>query len=484
MEKIPKEVQEVVKALTGKGFEAYLVGGCVRDFLLGREPKDWDVTTNAKPEEIQGIFPDSFYENEYGTVGVKTRSEHPALAVIEVTPYRLEAKYSDQRHPDAVMFTSKLEDDLGRRDFTINALAYDIEEQKIVDNFGGEKDLKNKLIRAVGDPGERLKEDALRLMRAVRLAAELGFAIEEKTQEAIAECAPLLGRISQERIRDEFEKILLSPAPARGLEFLRELKLLETFLPELLEGYGVSQNLHHIYTVWEHNLRAAQYAADENWPLVVRVAALLHDVAKPRTKRGDGKFATFYGHDVVGAKMAKEALSRLKFPKNIIEKGSKLIRYHLFYYNVDEVTESSVRRLIANVGAEDMEDLIRVRICDRIGSGVPKAEPYKLRHFRFMVEKLQRDPISVGMLEVNGGDIMEICGISPGPRIGQILFILLDEVLDDPNRNTREYLEGKAKELRALSDSELAEFARKGKEKKLALETEEIEEIKKKHYLR
>ena len=265
---------------------------------------------------------------------------------------------------------------------------------------------------------------------------------------------------------------------------MRELGLLKEFLPELLEGHEVGQNLHHIYTVWEHNLRSLEYAVKENWSLEIRMAALLHDVAKPRTKRGEGKYSTFYGHDVLGAKMASEILLRLKFPREFVEKVSKLIRYHLFYYNVDEVTDSSVRRLISRVGPEDMEDLIRVRICDRIGSGVPKAEPYKLRHFRFMVEKLQRDPISVGMLKVNGNNVMEFSNLKPGPRVGQILLILLDEVLDEPKKNTKEYLATRVKELGKLSDKELASLSKKAEEKKLALESEEIEEIKKKHYVK
>ncbi len=498
MKAIPKEILEVISKLCKNNFEAYLVGGCVRDLLLGNPPaggpKDWDITTNATPEKIQEIFPDSFYENEYGTVGVKTGSEDETLAVVEVTPYRIEAKYSDKRHPDKVEFSKKLEDDLGRRDFTINALAMDLGKSdfkdamrsdfRIVDLFGGEEDLKKKIIRAVGDPEERFREDALRLMRAVRFSAELDFAIEEKTIKAIKNNAGLLKFISKERVRDEFVKIIESDSPVLGLEKLRELGLLKEFMPELLEGYGIGQNLHHIYTVWEHNLKSLEHAVSEGWSLDVRMAALLHDVGKPRAKRGEGKFSTFYGHDIVGAKMAYQILERLRFPKEFIEKVSKLIRYHLFYYNVDEVTESSVRRLIAKVGIEDMDDLIKVRICDRIGSGVPKAEPYKLRHFRFMVEKLQRDPISVGMLKARGEDVMRVCKISPGPRIGRILSILLDEVLDDPKKNTKKYLDEKIAKLCPLSDRELADLARKAEEKKVSLESEEIEEIKKKHYVK
>lgn len=500
MKKIPKEVLGVVKKLRAKKFEAYLVGGCVRDFIVGKKPKDWDVTTNATPEEIQEIFSSkartptgaseysTFYENQYGTVGVKTSAKDPSMAVVEVTPYRVEAKYSDKRHPDKVEFSKNLSEDIGRRDFTVNALAYDTEKKKVIDLTSGIEDLEKKIIRAVGDPEERFREDALRLLRAVRFAAELGLSdgwkIEERTMETLEKNAGLLKFISKERIRDEFSKLLMAKDAAWGVELLRESGLLREFLPELLEGYGVGQNLHHIYTVWEHNIKALACSAKEEWPLEVRVASLLHDVAKPRTKRGEGKFSTFYGHDVVGAKMADQILSRLHYPKEFIEKVSKLIRYHLFYYNVDEVTESSVRRLIAKVGPEDMEDLIRVRISDRIGSGVPKAEPYKLRHFRFMVEKLQRDPISVGNLKIRGDEVMKIANIDPGPKVGWILSILLDEVLDDPKKNKVATLKKRISKLTSLTDKELSLLAKKGQEKKLALESEEIEEIKKKHYVK
>src|SRR3989344_2997844 len=318
MKKIPKEVLEIVGELRASCFEAYLVGGCVRDFLLGAKPKDWDATTNATPEEIQKIFPDSFYENEYGTGGVKTDSDDESLKVVEITPYRLEEKYSDKRHPDQVRFTKNLEDDLKRRDFTINAMALGKSgfpgkpDFQIVDLFGGEADLKKKIIRAVGEPEERFREDALRLMRAVRFASELGFEIEPETEAAVKKLSGELKFISKERIRDEFVKILESEDAAGGVEKLRELGLLSQFLPELLEGVGVGQNLHHVFTVWEHNLKALEYSVKKGYSLEVRLASLLHDVAKPRAKRGEGKYSTFYGHDVLGAKMSAKVLERLR----------------------------------------------------------------------------------------------------------------------------------------------------------------------------
>ena len=336
----------------------------------------------------------------------------------------------------------------------------------------------------MGDPHERFSEDALRMMRAVRLATQLGFAIEEKTSEAIYKNAGLLRFIAKERIRDEFTKIVMSDRAAEGVELLRRLSLLALFLPELEEGWEVGQNKHHIYTVWEHNLRALAHAAKEKWPLAVRVGALFHDIAKPRCKVGDGPDSTFYNHEVVGAKMAFQILSRLRFSADVTKKITKLVRYHLFYYNVDEVSESSVRRLIRRVGPEHMEDLIRVRICDRIGSGVPKAEPYKLRHFRFLVEKLQRDPISVRMLTINGDKVKELTGVPQSPKIGSFLQTLLEEVLDDPAKNTREYLEERVKTLAAMNDSELAALAKQAKEKALGLEEEMVATIKKKHWVK
>lgn len=473
------------------GFEAYAVGGCVRDMLLGKVPADWDIATNARPEDIQRLFPDSFYENKFGTVTVVTTSKKGSLRHIEVTPYRAETVYSDRRHPDNIKFARTIEQDLKRRDFTINAMALQIPEIrhqkpdfKVVDLFGGQKDIEDKLIRAVGNPEERFKEDALRLLRAVRIATQLDFDIEPHTARAMAKHANLLQAVSAERIRDEFSKLVMSDMPERGIEILRELQLLPYVMKELEEGYGIGQNKHHIFTVWEHNLNALKYAAEKKWPFDVRLAALLHDVAKPRCKSGDGPDSTFYGHDVVGAKMATQMLGRLKYPKDFTEKVSKLVRYHLFYYNVDEVTESSVRRLIAKVGLEDMEDLIRVRICDRIGSGVPKAEPYKLRHFRFLVEKLSRDPVSVKMLRLKGDDVMKITGIPPGPKVGFLLNILLEEAIDDPTLNQKQKLEKRVNELGAMSDEELKKLAADAKKKTIALEEQEVGTIKKRHWVK
>ncbi len=498
---LSKEVKDVIAALNKAGFEAYAVGGCVRDFILGREPYDWDITTNAKPEEIQKIFPSSVYENQFGTVAVRTAdrrgtnadkrgeiqrksasSQHKsALDIVEITTYRVEEKYTDKRHPDSVKFTSKLEDDLARRDFTINAIAYD--GKKFIDPYGGQKDIENKVIRTVGDPDKRFNEDALRLMRAVRFSVQLGFAIEPKTAAAIKKNSNDLVAISKERVRDEFEKILMSKDAKNGVEMLREFGLLKHFLPELEEGYGVGQNKHHIYTVWEHNLLALQWAAENDYKLENRVAALLHDVGKPRVKKGEGFDSTFYNHEVVGAKMTAKILERLKFSKKFIEKIVLLVRYHLFYYNVEEVTESSVRRLVKNVGPENIDDLLEVRMADRKGSGVPKAEPYKLRHLRYLIEKVSKDPLSVKMLAVRGDDVMEVLGIEPGPKVGYILNILMGDVLTDPKKNEKEFLHKEIKRLGVLADNELALLAKKAEQEKQKLETKRDEMTKSKYWV-
>jgi tRNA nucleotidyltransferase (CCA-adding enzyme) len=482
-QKIPLPVQDILKTLHEARFEAFIVGGCVRDLLLDRPPKDWDITTSALPEEILSLFPDSFYENTFGTVGVKvprftkreeayespekltieknsspTTLNESETEIIEVTTYRTESGYSDMRHPSTVAFTTSLTEDLARRDFTINAMAYGKESDgtwSLIDPFLGQEDLQKKIIRTVGEPTERFTEDALRLIRAIRFLVELrhpnekkdvpNWQIEENTFRAIETLAPNLARVSQERIRDEITKIILSQSPAFGIEMLHQAKLLSFILPELEVGIGVTQNLHHIYTVWEHNLRAL--ATCPSPKLSVRLACLLHDVGKPQTKKGDGHHSTFYNHDHVGARITEKALTRLRFPKAIVKKVTLLVDNHLFYYNVDEVTESSVRRLVKRVGLENMADLMAVRIGDRLGSGVPKGKTYKLRHLEYMIEKVSHDPLSTKMLAIKGNDLMTELALKPSPKISMLLDVLLAEVIENPKLNTREILLGRAKEL-------------------------------------
>lgn len=481
---VPVEVRTLHEQLSNAGFEAYLVGGCVRDLVLGREPKDWDITTNATPEEIQRLFSETFYENKFGTVGVVTESESPRLKVVEITPFREEGKYSNARHPDEIRWANTLSEDLKRRDFSVNALAYEPRSGILIDEHNGEKDIQRKLIVAVGNPSERFKEDALRMLRAIRLSAELDFTIEAKTASCIAADAPLLEKISRERVRDEFIRIIESPRPMQSLYVAEKLGLLSHIIPELVEAIGVAQNQAHAYDVFEHSLRALQHAADKDWPLHVRIAALLHDIGKPRTRRwsDEKKDWTFHGHEVVGAKIAKKILTDLRLPSDISETVLSLIRWHMFFSDPDQVTLSAVRRTIRNVGQERIKDLLSLRICDRIGTGRPKEQPFRLRKYMSMVDEALRDPISVSMLNIDGTKLMEL-GEAPGPRIGWILHALLEEVLDDPKRNAREYLEQRAKELSKLSESELKTLGEAGKERKEGVEEAEIQQLRKKHHV-
>jgi poly(A) polymerase/tRNA nucleotidyltransferase (CCA-adding enzyme) len=483
MMETPEEVKFIIQKLKEKKFQAFIVGGCVRDLLREVDPEDWDIATDAKPEEIGKVFLRSFSDNKFGTVTVLTGSENPKLKEIEITPFRIDEKYTDKRHPDKIKWAKNIEEDLGRRDFTVNAIAIEPETLKIIDPFSGQEDLKRKIIKAVGDPQDRFNEDALRMMRAVRLATTLGFKIEKNTEKAIEENSPLLQMISKERVRDEFLKIILSERASEGIELLRKTLLLRYIVPELEEGYGVSQNKHHIYECYEHSLFSLRYAARQGFNKNVRLAALFHDIAKPRVKEGKGLNSTFYNHEVIGAKMTIQILSRLKFPRKDIEKITKLVRFHLFYYNVDEVSDASVRRLVRKAGPESMEELLQVRMADRIGSGVPKAEPYKLRHLKYTIDKVSQDPISVKMIKVNGEDVMRILNIKPGPKVGEVLDILLGFVLEDPKNNEKEFLEKEIKKIGKLSEKKLEDLAQKARKAREVIETKRDEMTKKKYWV-
>ncbi|MFA6376409.1 MAG: CCA tRNA nucleotidyltransferase [Candidatus Paceibacterota bacterium] len=490
--KIPDEVKAMIDTMRAAGYQAYIVGGCVRDLLCGNPPSDWDVATNADPDQIQAVFPDSYTDNRFGTVKVRMpKAEERELLEIEVTPYRIESKYTDKRHPDTVEWADNISDDLSRRDFTVNAIALGYMNEggairvETIDLFDGRKDLTDKVIRAVRDPNERFLEDALRMMRAVRFAITLGpeWHIDPKTEKAILANSRWLKEVSQERIRDEFIKIVMSERASEGIELLRNMGLLEHIIPELLEGCGCGQNKHHIYDCYVHSLKAFEFAAKKNFNMQVRMASLLHDIGKPRAKAGDGLNSTFYNHEMIGAKIARNILNRMRFSKKDSEKIVKLVRYHLFYYNVGEVGEASVRRLVRNVGQENLEELLQVRMADRIGSGCPKAEPYKLRHLRYLMEKASQDPISAKLIKVNGKDIMDILAISPGPKVGQILDILLAKILDDPSLNERDFLEEEIKRLGSLSDQDLVSISEKAEKQKGEVEIKRDQMTKKKYWV-
>lgn len=482
---IPPEVLAVVQALTTAGYQAYLVGGCVRDMLRNATPKDWDATTNATPEQIQALFPDSFYENDFGTVGVKSESENPKTSVIEVTPYRTEGEYNDARRPSSVAWAHTIQEDLSRRDFTINAIAYDPVQDTLVDPYGGNDDIRREVLKTVGDPHERFAEDALRMLRGIRLSCELNYALDSETLLAISTHKNLLAKISRERIRDELVRIIMSPAPLLGFSLAQKLGLLPFTIPELERGVGCAQNQAHSFDVFEHLLRSMQHAADKNWPKVVRVAALLHDIGKPESRRFDKtkNDYTFHGHEVIGARMTKKILTDLRFPKEDVAVIERLVRWHMFFADPEQITLSAVRRIIRNVGVEHIHDLLHVRMCDRIGTGRPKEQPFRLRKYMSMVDEALRDPISVTQLKINGAVLMQEIHEQPGPRIGWMLHALLEEVLDEPSKNTPEYLLARAQQLHTESDLSLKERGLSGKDRREEAEEKEIAQLRKKHYV-
>ena len=481
---VPDEIKSLCGTLRHAGFEAYLIGGCVRDLLLRKEPKDWDITTNAKPEKIQSLFEETFYENKFGTVGVVTNSTDPRLRVVEITPYRIEGKYSNARHPDEVRFSDTLEDDLKRRDFTVNAIAYEPQRGELIDPHGGREDISRRIVRAVGNADERFKEDALRMLRAVRISAELNFAIETTTATSIAADAALLEKISRERTRDEFLRIIESDRPMQALFVAHKLGILKYIVPELTKGIGVAQNQAHAYDVFEHSLRALQHAADKSWSTEVRLAALFHDIGKPPARRwsDEKRDWTFHGHEVLGAKITKKIMDDLRMSSEESETVVALVRWHMFFSDPEKVTLSAVRRTIRNVGSDHIKDLLSLRICDRIGTGRPKEQPFRLRKYMSMVDEALRDPISVSMLNIDGKKLIEM-GEPPGPRIGWILHALLEEVLDDPKKNAEDYLLKRARELSQLPENDLKKLGEAGKEKRSEIEEAEIEKLRKKHHV-
>jgi len=486
---IPKNVSRVTLLLSDAGFEAYLVGGCVRDMIMNKEPNDWDITTNAVPEKIVKLFEEAgervVYENNFGTVAIVFEDEEPdsTTRVIEITPYRTEGTYTDNRRPDTVAFAQTLAEDLSRRDFTCNALAYDSISQTLIDNYDGISDITSGTLRAVGEAKERFTEDALRIMRAVRFSAQLEFQLSDDMMGALRETSHLLKNISWERIRDEFTKLIMSKNIYNGLNLMKDIGIAEYVVPELAEGIEVEQNRSHVFTVWEHNIRAGQTAAEQDWPLHIRLAGLFHDCGKPATKRFDKaqQQTTFYGHEVVGARMVKAFLNRLKYPKDLSELVVKLVRYHMFFSDPEKITLSAVRRMIRNVGPEYIWDLMNVRRCDRIGMGRPQAAPYRLRMYESMIDEALRDPIDVKMLKLNGDIMINEMGMKPGREMGWILHALLEEVLDDPTRNTREYLEGRARELEKLDRETLKELGEKGKESQHEADQEAVKHLRNKH---
>jgi len=436
--RIPKDVADVVERLTSAGFEAFVVGGCVRDALRGVEPGDWDVATNAKPAEIQKVFRRSLYTNRFGTVVVRSRERE-----IEVTTYRLEADYADHRRPDEIAFTDSLREDLARRDFTMNAMAWRPAPSELVDPFGGRADLEARVVRAVGDPAERFSEDALRMLRAVRFATVLRFDIEPATAAAIRANAALAADLSGERIQQELVKILLDARPSVGLRLLSDLELLAVVCPELEVCKTVPQDKAVAQDVFEHSLVTVDATPQD---LVLRLAGLFHDVGKPATLE-DGHF---HQHEFVGEHLARQVLRRWRFPKETVSAVAHLIRHHMFWYQ-EEWTPSAVRRFIRTVGLENIPALFALRRADNAGSGARSPRMYALEAlWQRVEEELQRTTaVSPRDLAIDGHDIMRELGLKPGPEVGRIIRELFERVLDDPDLNAREPLLALAREVHA-----------------------------------
>ncbi len=434
--RIPGPVLELIRRLQDLGHRAYLVGGAVRELLRGIDTGDWDVATSSLPGQVALLFPRVVPTGlKHGTVTVLTEA-----GPCEVTTFRVEHGYSDERHPDRVEFVDRIEDDLARRDFTVNAIAWDPIAMRIVDPFGGREDLAVGLIRAVGNPVERFREDGLRPVRAARFAATLEFEVEEETYRALAATREQVARVSSERVRDELLKMLTARQPSRGFEVLRRSGLLAVLLPEIAECIAVPQNRYHAYDVYYHTLYSCDAAPAGKG--VVRLAALFHDVGKPRTRveREDGD-ATFYNHQFVGARMTEEAMTRLRFPREEIQRVVHLVRQHMFEYR-PEWTDAAVRRFLRNVGADNVADLFDLRLADNQGNGLRQGFPHYLGELSARVEEViaRQEALTVRDLAVDGRDVMRELRLPPGPRIGVVLDLLLEEVLEDPALNERERL--------------------------------------------
>lgn len=466
---IQRNIDHILRKINESGFEVAIVGGAVREILTGKKISGWDLTTNATPAQILKMFPGSHYTNRFGTVLVKVKNGE----IVEVTTYRTESGYSDARHPDEVKWGKTLEEDLARRDFTINAIGLRVVRDKrienieshailadenlresksltldtisyplkIVDPYRGQEDLKNKIIRAVGDANERFSEDALRMMRAVRFATLLDFEIEEQTLEAIKKNVKNLLRVSKERVREELFKVVASENVDVGMRLFRETGLLTVFLPELDVCFSVEQKSpkrHHIYDVGTHCVMSAKFCPSKN--VIVKFATMLHDIGKAKVANVTNEgVRTFYNHEVVGSRIVNKICDRFHLSRNQKEKMFLLVRWHQFSVGEDQ-TDSAVRRFIKNVGIENVEDMMDLRVGDRLGGGLQQPESWRLKLFRQRIKDVLKQPFTVKDLKIDGNDVMRELDLKPGPRVGQILNKLFEEVASDKEKNSKDYL--------------------------------------------
>lgn len=435
---LPEEVKQILQNFKRNNFQIFVVGGAVRDLILYGKTDNWDFTTNAAPDEILKLYPDGFYNNQFGTVGIPIEIDNKKT-VFEITTFRKEGEYKDLRHPEKIEWAKTLEEDLGRRDFTINAMAYDGEN--IIDKYDGQKHLDQKLIVAVGDPVLRFSEDALRLMRAVRFATQLGFFIEDKTREAIQQNSQFIQQISWERIRDELFKIIAAKNASDGILFLRNTGLLTHILPELDVCFVIPQKSpkrHHVFDVGTHLVMSLKYCPSED--VVTRLATLLHDIGKASTIRRDEEtgIITFYNHEMASTKQATAIADRLHLSNKQKEKLLILIRHHQF--TVSELqTDKAVRRFIRDVGKEYLQDMLNLRTGDRLGSGA-KPTSWRYELFKKRLEEVQKEPFKVTDLQIDGNDVMKTLNIAPGPKIGTILQNIFNDVVEGKLKNEREEL--------------------------------------------
>ncbi len=451
---IPEDVLGVCRRLRDGGHEAHLVGGGIRDLLLGRPPTDFDVATSARPEDTMRLFGSRF--------AIPTGLQHGTVTVVagdpprhvEVTTFRADAEYLDGRRPSAVRFGATLAEDLARRDFTMNAIAYDPLAAAVTDPFDGQGDLGRKLVRAVGNPIERFREDGLRPMRAVRQATQLGFSIDAPTLAAIPATLDVFRKVSAERIRDELTKLLDASGPARGIDLMRESGLLGGVMPELLEGVDCMQNRFHKFDVYHHTLAVLDASRGD---LVLKLGALLHDVGKPRSRQpregAPGEYS-FFKHEYVGAEMSEDICRRLKLPNAQREAVTSLVAHHMFFYT-PEWTDGTVRRFVKRVGQERLPHLLALREADIAGRGFEEDRESETRELKSRVEVVAAEDAALRVtdLAIDGRDVMRVLGVAPGRQIGELLEKLLDRVLDDPALNTRERLEALLPEVAAASGS-------------------------------
>lgn len=445
-ESVPADVKSICQALRDRGHRAWIVGGCVRDVLMGRPVSDWDVCTDAQPEQILATFPRAIPTGiKHGTLTVVKNKQH-----YEVTTLRGEGSYSDGRHPDEVRFVDDIAEDLLRRDFTVNAMAVDSSSYQLVDPWGGRRDLDAKILRAVGDARARFSEDGLRVLRAARFSAQLEFELEAETARAIPETLDTYRKVSLERVRDEWIKTMKARQPSRAFDVMRDGGILGVSCPELLEGVGCEQNRHHVYDVWGHAM-ACMDACKPGDP-ILRLAALMHDVGKPRSRAFSEKTEdyTFYGHERIGAEMVEPICTRLRFSNDERARITELVRQHMWHY--DGWQDATVRRWIRKVGVERLEDLYALREADVLGKGPGKSDPDELERtqaLRVHVERVLAEgaALTVRDLTIGGRDLMTELGLAPGRILGEILEALLEQVIEHPELNERATLLARAREF-------------------------------------